>query len=761
MDQPLIAVRIKDGIFVGNVTAAHDEDFLTMNKCTHVVNCAGSEVRDLFNGTIQYLTFQWKDTNSAVCTTVMFDSADRNVESAIRFIDKALEAGECVLIHSYFGVSRAPALCAAYLMVKYGWNLDNTLQFMAMAHQDMEIKPYFLRQLRTFAKRHEVDVDIFDPRVDESHFSLDNEQWMLRNTFVNGLVADVQETHDLYRTASTQIKLCEANYKNAARRRRRITFTDTKQGTSVASDLTQPLAQPERVQQHFDPTTGVAFVVSRTAPGAPPPQPILSRRGSPNGHKLEADHANRGAMVLPLRPEYGQQKMHSANPDLTLSARSGGPISPANGGGGSGGGGVDGGTFTLRGYGSLAPPTSSQLPPRTIPNSNDSISRASPVAVPRDVTALPPQQQQQQTTTPLGGSYTSQPSNYTAPPNLSAQRSSMAPPVASNNNNNARTTKIQNPFTMTTAGSARKGSPLPKRQIAGATGQPVSGSGSAGSGGPPAMAGGAIQRGRTLTHPTVGLAGSFGGGVGSRASSPMSAQQQQLQPQPQPQRRISRANSPQPETYKPRTGSPLSRSNVGLAGNGSAAAAPMSAVYSSTGRASPTTHNIFQQQQPQQQSVTDDYPAALRDNHPELSARSGARRIVFWPIQQRPRCADHGGADVPVAGRAATAGKRRPSLQPHGPPRVVADGRAAHRVARVAPAAGVESGRGGHCIGPRQPAASGRAVSEQRAARIELRPRDSRVGAASRIGHDATVSAKGIPASTCTIPPTSAEGAEI
>jgi hypothetical protein len=602
MDQPLIAVRIKDGIFVGNVTAAHDEDFLTMNKCTHVVNCAGSEVRDLFNGTIQYLTFQWKDTNSAVCTTVMFDSADRNVESAIRFIDKALEAGECVLIHSYFGVSRAPALCAAYLMVKYGWNLDNTLQFMAMAHQDMEIKPYFLRQLRTFAKRHEVDVDIFDPRVDESHFSLDNEQWMLRNTFVNGLVADVQETHDLYRTASTQIKLCEANYKNAARRRRRITFTDTKQGTSVASDLTQPLAQPERVQQHFDPTTGVAFVVSRTAPGAPPPQPILSRRGSPNGHKLEADHANRGAMVLPLRPEYGQQKMHSANPDLTLSARSGGPISPANGGGGSGGGGVDGGTFTLRGYGSLAPPTSSQLPPRTIPNSNDSISRASPVAVPRDVTALPPQQQQ--TTTPLGGSYTSQPSNYTAPPNLSAQRSSMAPPVASNNNSNARTTKIQNPFTMTTAGSARKGSPLPKRQIAGATGQPVSGSGSAGSGGPPAMAGGAIQRGRTLTHPTVGLAGSFGGGVGSRASSPMSAQQQQLQPQPQPQRRISRANSPQPETYKPRTGSPLSRSNVGLAGNGSAAAAPMSAVYSSTGRASPTTHNIFQQQQqPQQQSV--------------------------------------------------------------------------------------------------------------------------------------------------------------
>eukprot|EP00672_Neobodo_designis_P017644 CAMPEP_0174839422 /NCGR_PEP_ID=MMETSP1114-20130205/8029_1 /TAXON_ID=312471 /ORGANISM="Neobodo designis, Strain CCAP 1951/1" /LENGTH=368 /DNA_ID=CAMNT_0016073543 /DNA_START=74 /DNA_END=1177 /DNA_ORIENTATION=- len=330
MDQPLIAVRIKDGIFVGNVTAAHDEDFLTMNKCTHVVNCAGSEVRDLFPGSVQYLTFQWKDTNSSVCTTVMFDSADRNVDSAVRFIDKALEAGECVLIHSFFGVSRSCALAAAYLMVKYGWTVDNTLQFMGMAHQDMAIKPYFLRQLRTFAKRHEVAVDVFDTRVDDGHFALDNEQWMLRNTFINGLVADVQETHDLYRTTTAQVKLCEANYKNASRRRRRIAFTDTKQGTGVHSDMTQPLAQPERTQQHVDPTTGAAYVVSRTAPGAPPPQPILARRGTPNTHKLESDpnHAGRGPQVLPLRGEFREPRgqpaheVKSASVDPSLHARS-------------------------------------------------------------------------------------------------------------------------------------------------------------------------------------------------------------------------------------------------------------------------------------------------------------------------------------------------------------------------------------------------------------------------------------------------------
>jgi transcription initiation factor TFIID subunit TAF12 len=67
----LMAVRIMDGLFVGNAMAAQDDDFLFSNKVTHIVNCAGLEAANIFidNG-VEYLTFPWRD----VATTQILDS---------------------------------------------------------------------------------------------------------------------------------------------------------------------------------------------------------------------------------------------------------------------------------------------------------------------------------------------------------------------------------------------------------------------------------------------------------------------------------------------------------------------------------------------------------------------------------------------------------------------------------------------------------------------------------------------------------------
>ena len=314
LGQPLIAIRVKDGIFVGNVTAALDEDFVVMNKVTHIVNCCGTEVKDLYEDIgIEYLTFGWRD--SAGTTTggmngsgsLMFDQADRNIEQVVRFVDQGVDSGNCVLIHSYFGANRSCALLAAYLIVKYGWKLDNTLAFISLAHSDMAIKPHFMRQLKQFARRHDVALDIFQKDADDSRLALDNDQWMLRNTFLNGLGTDTLSRNELYQEAvSNTVNVLEPNFKTSTKRRRRILFVDTKQGTSVGSQVSQPLATP----RHQDPHQ---MMNEQQGVGTPSRNSILARRASPNNRRLESpsDVNPRGRLML--TPRRSVENGHTAN----------------------------------------------------------------------------------------------------------------------------------------------------------------------------------------------------------------------------------------------------------------------------------------------------------------------------------------------------------------------------------------------------------------------------------------------------------------
>jgi hypothetical protein len=323
-DQPLIAVRIKDGIFVGNVTAAHDEDFLLMNKVTRMVNCAGGEVRDIFrNGAamgglpMAYLTFPWRlPQGGAAPVSNLFDQGGRTLDSIVRFVDEALAQGECVVIHSYHGISRACAICVAYLMRKYGWTLQHSMDFVAMAHQDMAIDAAFRRQLDALSKAMDVPVatggapgqrvtaalDAFHPEIDDSAFSLDSEQWMLRNSFVNGLVGDSREASELAKAASARVLVSQPFYvtdraatSHARKMRRRITFCDTRQGTAVASAVTSP-----EVKGNTAPPAVIA-------PQPPPAVGILSRPGTPLVHRIESDPP--AHVLLPVSASGRQQQL--------------------------------------------------------------------------------------------------------------------------------------------------------------------------------------------------------------------------------------------------------------------------------------------------------------------------------------------------------------------------------------------------------------------------------------------------------------------
>ncbi|KAG5505707.1 hypothetical protein JKF63_05042 [Porcisia hertigi] len=317
MDE-LVAVRIKDGIFAGNAGAAADKTLLVMNKITHIINCAGAEVDDFFLGDpgFRYLSFPWKDAAGSVCTTVLFDAADDNVHRAVHFIDEALAVGECVLVHSVYGNSRSPALIAAYLIVKYGWKLESALLYLKMAHPDSDIKPHFQRQLRQFAKRHDVDHDIFSQDVDDSHFGLDNDQWMLRNTLLNGLLYKEQISNGLYRQCTEKVDV--GHPVNGKSTKVRITFVDTKKGTDTDSQLTCPVVN-STTSLFADSALAEtnSFVGSRghssLRTGRRSPS-ILSRSTSPCARQLESDPRTcpKGRQALPV--------VHSGTTETSTSA---------------------------------------------------------------------------------------------------------------------------------------------------------------------------------------------------------------------------------------------------------------------------------------------------------------------------------------------------------------------------------------------------------------------------------------------------------
>jgi len=73
------AVRLCDGIYLGDIFASKDTHFLVMNKITHVINCAGREIPNTEHSVVdssgnpkkekqapvplglKYLTFYWLD----------------------------------------------------------------------------------------------------------------------------------------------------------------------------------------------------------------------------------------------------------------------------------------------------------------------------------------------------------------------------------------------------------------------------------------------------------------------------------------------------------------------------------------------------------------------------------------------------------------------------------------------------------------------------------------------------------------------------
>lgn len=171
--------KIKDSFFIGDKISGTNLDVLIQFKISHILNTSGTEILNYFESIgVQYLTLNWVESPSQI----LLDSNEEIVDKILRFISEALSRGEGLLIMSVKGKNRCCVVVVVYLMKKYSWSVDKCIQYIKSKKDDIEIEPYFIKQLKEYEKKLNITSNTWKEISNKN-----NDENLLRNTYVNGL----------------------------------------------------------------------------------------------------------------------------------------------------------------------------------------------------------------------------------------------------------------------------------------------------------------------------------------------------------------------------------------------------------------------------------------------------------------------------------------------------------------------------------------------------------------------------------------------
>ena len=171
--------KIKDSFFIGDKISGINLDVLIQFKISHIINTSGTEILNYFESIgVEYLTLNWVESPSQI----LLDSNDIIVDKIMLFISESLSRGEGLLIISVKGKNRCCIVVVIYLMKKYSWSVDKCIQYIKSKKEDIEIKPYFIKQLKEYEKKLNIKSNTWNEVSNK-----DNDEPLLRNTYINGL----------------------------------------------------------------------------------------------------------------------------------------------------------------------------------------------------------------------------------------------------------------------------------------------------------------------------------------------------------------------------------------------------------------------------------------------------------------------------------------------------------------------------------------------------------------------------------------------
>jgi protein-tyrosine phosphatase len=122
------AVEIIPHLWLGNIKASRNADFIKNYKVNCILNCTKNFdfYHDILPPNTQKIRIAVSDTGTEDANNALFSLLDK----AVTYIQRQLISGNTVLVHCYAGKQRSPAVVAAYLIKYCDWSHETVLTIM-------------------------------------------------------------------------------------------------------------------------------------------------------------------------------------------------------------------------------------------------------------------------------------------------------------------------------------------------------------------------------------------------------------------------------------------------------------------------------------------------------------------------------------------------------------------------------------------------------------------------------------------------------
>ncbi|XP_014484784.1 PREDICTED: dual specificity protein phosphatase 12-like isoform X3 [Dinoponera quadriceps] len=137
--------EIEPGLFLGNLTAAADIDWLKEVAITHILTVDSCPLPRKIQDHLPNLI-----TKYIQVTDMPREDLLTHFEDSYEFIDRALESNGRVLVHCYFGMSRSATVVIAYAMKKRESSFADAFHAVKAKRRFVAPNPGFVAQLRLY-----------------------------------------------------------------------------------------------------------------------------------------------------------------------------------------------------------------------------------------------------------------------------------------------------------------------------------------------------------------------------------------------------------------------------------------------------------------------------------------------------------------------------------------------------------------------------------------------------------------------------------
>lgn len=143
---PVSMDEIEKGLFLGNLTSATNMETLKSHKITHILTLDSVPLPSHVQQ-VSFLTTKYVQISDMPKEDIL-----HHLDQCTEFIGSALDKGENILVHCYFGVSRSSTAVIAYMMKKHNLEYQQAYEIVKSKRKFVHPNSGFVNQLKLYRR---------------------------------------------------------------------------------------------------------------------------------------------------------------------------------------------------------------------------------------------------------------------------------------------------------------------------------------------------------------------------------------------------------------------------------------------------------------------------------------------------------------------------------------------------------------------------------------------------------------------------------